>query len=173
MRRCASGQSRASSGRRITGSRDPHVSGVLTTELEKSRTGFATPAYLRSSSRIPLHAESSSAHEPAAIRPSRKRPIASHPMTARKPITHTSGSNGIAVEMSRASPGGCAPLASITFAFNAELLAEGPEFVTVLALGRGKLEAVERGRTGTLHCGDNDIANGSATPLARAAKRMR
>ena len=59
-----------------------------------------------------------------------------------------------------------APLASIAFAFNADLLADGPGFVMVPALGTEKTAAVARGRTATFHWGAINIANGSATPLA-------
>src|SRR5437667_33749 len=102
MRRCSSGQSSASSGRRMTGERHPHVSGVLTTELEKSWTSLATPALLRSCSRSLLQTESSRRHDVAAIRPSLTRPIASHKMMPRNPIAQSNGSIGNSPRFPRA-----------------------------------------------------------------------
>ena len=88
-RRCASDQSSASSGTRITGARDPHVRGVVTTELERRRMGLETPASLLASRRTRSQSAPPSGQEAAAMRRSRMRPATSQIRTARNPTAQT------------------------------------------------------------------------------------
>src|SRR4051812_1184026 len=98
----------------MTGWRQPHVSGVLTTGLEQSLTLTATSASLRSSSRIVLQSAESSSHADLPMRESRRRPIVSHARTAKQPSAQASG---IAVTARSAHDPAAAKAGDCLFAF--------------------------------------------------------